>query len=60
MTAPWTWRVWRAFDREPLRDHSKLWRALAESCRDVNGRIDGVEFDRWVQIILDNDHGACA
>lgn len=56
----WPWRVWRAFEGEPERDYAPLWRALAESCRDAAGRIDGVEFDRWVQTFLDHDHGAKA
>lgn len=46
------WRVWRAFESDPVRDDSSLWRALAESCRKANGRIDGVEFEYWVDILL--------
>jgi hypothetical protein len=46
------WRVWRAFEDEPERDDRELWRSLAESCRTPEGRIDGVEFDRWLNLIL--------
>jgi len=46
------WRVWRAFDTDPVRDDTALFRALAHACRDGDGRIDGVEFEHWLDILI--------
>ncbi len=46
------WRVWRAFDRDPVIDNTGLWRALAEACRKPDGKIDGAEFEKWCQILV--------
>lgn len=48
----WPWRVWRAFEDEPQRDNRELWRALAEACRDRNGKIDAAEFEHWLDVIV--------
>lgn len=51
------WRVWRAFERDPVRDDTRLWRALAISCKDKNGRVDVAEFDRWVDVFVSYRRG---
>lgn len=48
------WRVWIAFDRDPPprnRD-AALWRALAEACRLPDGKIDALEMDRWIDVLV--------
>ena len=46
------WRVWIAFDRDRDRCNSALWRALAEACRGLDGRIDAAELDRWIDVLV--------
>jgi hypothetical protein len=56
------WRVWLAFEARPgitllsTRDTSKLWRALFESCRGHDGKVDVVEFERCLDLMVDYSH----
>lgn len=56
------WRVWFAFESRPgitmtsTQDRSEHWRALAEACRRPDGVIDAVEFNRWLDVLIDYTH----
>jgi hypothetical protein len=56
------WRVWLAFEVKPgvtgtsVQDRSEHWRGLAEASRGSDGKIDPVEFDRWLTCLLDHAH----
>jgi hypothetical protein len=56
------WRVWLAFERRPGitidfgQDRALHWRELAESCRGSDGKIDAVEFDRWMTVMIELGH----
>jgi hypothetical protein len=58
--ATYTWRCWLAFEVRPgitaTRNLGSHWRALAESCRGADGRIDGSVFEFWMDMILDHSH----
>ncbi len=53
----WRWRVWRAFENDPQPDRTELWRALAKACRGLDGRINGAEFERWIDVLVEYRHG---
>jgi hypothetical protein len=56
------WRVWQAFEVRPgitllsEQDRSRHWRALVESCRGSDGRIDASEYERWLDCFLEHAH----
>jgi hypothetical protein len=56
------WRVWFAFEVKPgvtntsMQDRSDHWRGLAESCRNVDGKIDATEYNHWLEIIVEYSH----
>jgi hypothetical protein len=56
------WRVWFAFETRPgitntsAQDRSAHWHVLADSCRGSDGKIDAVEFDRWLTCFIEHAH----
>lgn len=56
------WRVWFAFEVKPgvtntsVQDRSEHWRGLAEACRGPNGKIDPIEYDRWLTCLVEYAH----
>ncbi len=55
------WRVWLAFEVRPGitdtgRDMTALWRSLADSCRRPDGTVDHIEFDRWMNCIVEHTY----
>lgn len=56
------WRVWFAFEVRPgittrsTQDLSEHWRGLAEACRDPDGKINGGEFNHWLDCLLEHSH----
>lgn len=56
------WRVWFAFEERPgvirgrHQDRRDTWRALAESCRQSDGRIDSCEYMRFLDVMVEHSH----
>lgn len=56
------WRVWLAFEARPgitsvsTQDRSRHWRGLAEACRGSDGKLDVVEFDHWLTLLVEHAH----
>jgi hypothetical protein len=56
------WRVWFAFEVRPGitigtgRDRSEHWTQLAKACRGADGKIDIVEFNHWLDILMEREH----
>ena len=56
------WRVWLAFEVRPgititsTQDRSEHWRQLANACRGSDGKIDEVEFDYWINCLVEHAH----
>ncbi len=56
------WRVWLAFEARPgvsrysghdMTDH---WRGLYDACRRPDGKVDAIEFDRWMTLMIEHGH----
>lgn len=54
------WRVWLAFEVRPGvtsdLDLTEHWRGLCDSCRRADGKVDAIEYDRWMRVLLENRH----
>lgn len=54
------WRAWLAFEARPGITLSSTretdFRALIESCRGPDGKVDAVECERWVDLVVDYSH----
>lgn len=56
------WRYWFAFETRPGVmiasgiDLAKHWRALADSCRGTDGKLDKVEYSSLVEFLVEHSH----
>lgn len=59
---PYPWRVWLAFEMAPgistcsSRDRSEHYRNLYAACRGSNDKIDLVEFEHWLDVMVQYAH----